>query len=137
MTGSLRYMAPEVACGERYNEGCDVYSFSVLLWQLITLEKPYAFFGDEQGFVREVFERGYRPPIKEKWSPGLKTVLDAGWHQNKQKRADIKFVKGFLKQELCCLNGTNEKTGLKHRRSTAIYESELAVIAGHKSWATL
>eukprot|EP00559_Dactyliosolen_fragilissimus_P000866 CAMPEP_0184868472 /NCGR_PEP_ID=MMETSP0580-20130426/30568_1 /TAXON_ID=1118495 /ORGANISM="Dactyliosolen fragilissimus" /LENGTH=286 /DNA_ID=CAMNT_0027369393 /DNA_START=173 /DNA_END=1030 /DNA_ORIENTATION=+ len=32
MTGSLRYMAPEVATGEKYSTSVDVYSFGILLW---------------------------------------------------------------------------------------------------------
>lgn len=34
-------MAPEVALGLPYNELCDVYSFSLLLWELLSLQKPY------------------------------------------------------------------------------------------------
>ena len=39
--GSPRYMAPEVALGQPYNELCDVYSFSLLLWELLALQKPF------------------------------------------------------------------------------------------------
>mmetsp|Transcript_34169 Transcript_34169/g.82834 ORF Transcript_34169/g.82834 Transcript_34169/m.82834 type:complete len:428 (+) Transcript_34169:2-1285(+) len=39
--GSPRYMAPEVALGLPYNELCDVYSFALLLWELLALQKPY------------------------------------------------------------------------------------------------
>ena len=41
MCGTPRYMAPEVALGEPYNETCDVYSFAILFWQLLSLEQPY------------------------------------------------------------------------------------------------
>jgi serine/threonine protein kinase len=33
-TGSLRYMAPEVALDKPYNHKVDVYSFGILLWQV-------------------------------------------------------------------------------------------------------
>ena len=33
-TGSLRYMAPEVALKLPYNEKVDVYSFGIILWQM-------------------------------------------------------------------------------------------------------
>jgi serine/threonine protein kinase len=33
-TGSLRYMAPEVALEKAYNHKVDVYSYGILLWQV-------------------------------------------------------------------------------------------------------
>jgi serine/threonine protein kinase len=35
-TGTYRYMAPEVIRHESYSSNADVYSFGILLWQLIT-----------------------------------------------------------------------------------------------------
>ena len=37
-TGSLRYQAPEVALGLPYNESCDVYSFSIVLWEILVMK---------------------------------------------------------------------------------------------------
>ncbi len=35
-------MAPEVLRGgERYHKPCDVYSFGILLWAMITRKRPY------------------------------------------------------------------------------------------------
>ena len=35
-------MAPEILRGEAYSEPADVYSFGVILWELLTGEIPYA-----------------------------------------------------------------------------------------------
>ena len=40
-TGSLRYMAPEVASSKPYNQKADVYSFGMILWELVAYEKPF------------------------------------------------------------------------------------------------
>lgn len=40
-TGSLRYMAPEVALKKPYNEKVDVYSFGVMLWQMASDDLPF------------------------------------------------------------------------------------------------
>lgn len=40
-TGSRRFMAPEVALGEPYNLSADIYSFAILFWELVSLEKAY------------------------------------------------------------------------------------------------
>lgn len=38
-TGSLRYMAPEVAKQTPYNETCDIYSVGLVLWEVCSLER--------------------------------------------------------------------------------------------------
>ncbi|KAL2651659.1 hypothetical protein R1flu_019787 [Riccia fluitans] len=40
-TGTYLYMAPEVMRHEYYTETCDVYSFGVMLWELVTGNPPY------------------------------------------------------------------------------------------------
>lgn len=39
--GTYVYMAPEVIRSEPYSEKCDVYSFSIILNELITGQYPY------------------------------------------------------------------------------------------------
>jgi len=40
-TGSLRYMAPEVALGRPYDERVDAYSFGILFWQVCGSKCPF------------------------------------------------------------------------------------------------
>ena len=56
MTGSLRYMAPEVAImGQPYNESCDVYSFTIVLWEMLSLKRAYMAVGTTQdAFIQKV-----------------------------------------------------------------------------------
>ena len=39
-TGSLRYMAPEVAKSEKYNHKADAYSWAIVSWQIMSKSKP-------------------------------------------------------------------------------------------------
>lgn len=39
--GSAAWMAPEVFEGQVYNEKCDVFSFSIIFWEVITRGKPF------------------------------------------------------------------------------------------------
>ena len=40
-TGSLRYMAPEVALRLPYNEKVDVYSYGIMVWQMARDRVPF------------------------------------------------------------------------------------------------
>lgn len=37
--GSLAYMAPEVFRGEHYDQSVDVYSYAIVLWELVSLRR--------------------------------------------------------------------------------------------------
>lgn len=55
--GSPRYMAPEVFGSEpTYNLKADVYTFCVVLWEVLALEKPYAFVRSRQSLIDHVGE---------------------------------------------------------------------------------
>ena len=39
--GTPHWMAPEILRGEKYTAAADVYSFGVILWEMLTLEIPF------------------------------------------------------------------------------------------------
>ena len=40
-TGTYRYMAPEVIRHQQYDHKCDVYSYGVLLWEVLHRQVPF------------------------------------------------------------------------------------------------
>ena len=42
LCGSLRYMAPEVAMDLPYNHKSEVYSFAIVLWEMVALQRTRA-----------------------------------------------------------------------------------------------
>ncbi|WCJ29362.1 Protein kinase superfamily protein [Euphorbia peplus] len=65
-TGTYVYMAPEVIRCEPYNEKCDVYSFGIILNEIITGDHPYieTDFGPSK-IAMEVAEGHLRPMLPE------------------------------------------------------------------------
>jgi len=63
MSGSLRYMAPEVALFEPYNELVDVYSFGILFWQILTGLVPFHKFKKNK-FMLDVVQNRHRPDVR-------------------------------------------------------------------------
>ena len=53
-TGSRRFMAPEVALSKPYSLSADLYSFSILLWEILTLRKAFGWMKTEEHRTRVV-----------------------------------------------------------------------------------
>ena len=77
-TGSLRYMAPEVASAQPYNHKADVYSFGMILWELVAYEKPFDGMNREE-FYEKVVHGGYRPEITRKFPEDLANLIQSSW----------------------------------------------------------
>ena len=56
-TGSLRYMAPEVALNQPYNEKVDMYSYAIILYEIITGVAPFSGFKKDEFYTRVVKNR--------------------------------------------------------------------------------
>mmetsp|Transcript_18717 Transcript_18717/g.27334 ORF Transcript_18717/g.27334 Transcript_18717/m.27334 type:complete len:142 (-) Transcript_18717:999-1424(-) len=98
-TGSLRYMAPEVAKRLPYNNSVDVYSFSILLWQMCTLEQPFDSY-DVNKHSELVVMGNDRPSVDTKnWSDDLCTMMSQGWSATIQERPDFESVVDILRKE--------------------------------------
>jgi len=125
MTGSLRYAAPEVVAGRPYNDRADVYSFAVLLWEVLALERPYAATSHSEDLhIERVCEQHERPPVKAKWSPGLQEVLRRGWDPSVADRFSMEQVLPRLRTEVLRLRrGDDSGLGDLRRRSTHVFES--------------
>jgi serine/threonine protein kinase len=97
-TGTIRYMAPEVALNQPYTETADVYSFSILLWQIAKLDMPYAGISDEM-IERKVVHCGFRPKIDPKWPNAVRRLLQDCFASN-PRRPKMDVVCEVLRREI-------------------------------------
>src|ERR1044071_2579805 len=60
--GIIPYMAPEILQGKKYTIDSDIYSFGMIMWELMTGRKP---FWDQKNNVELIIKilDGLRPPI--------------------------------------------------------------------------
>mmetsp|Transcript_56952 Transcript_56952/g.169900 ORF Transcript_56952/g.169900 Transcript_56952/m.169900 type:complete len:404 (-) Transcript_56952:141-1352(-) len=100
-TGSMRYMAPEVHKSEPYNLSADIYSFSMLCWEILAMEKPFEPYSTHM-YVDLVVNKGYRPKCKESWPEGIVEVLKMSWSQNKEERPSATIVAASIQHEQIC-----------------------------------
>ena len=98
-TGSPRYMAPEIALEEPYNELSDVYSFGILLHQICSLEVPFEGYSMSM-FQKKVVRDGHRPKIDPKWSSRIQILIRDCWSSKLSDRPSMVEVEGILRAEV-------------------------------------
>lgn len=88
--GTPLWSAPEVIRNEAYNQKADVYSFSIVLCEMITKEKPYEeCLKPPLEIAYHVAENGMRPTLPDNCPPDLRVLTEACWDDNPVKRPSM------------------------------------------------
>jgi serine/threonine protein kinase len=90
-TGSLRYMAPEVAKRQPYSESVDVYSWAIVTAEILQLRRAYLGFTLKQLFSQVIYS-GERPKLSSKIPPELAELIHECWQDDFQLRPTMKDV---------------------------------------------
>lgn len=90
-TGTMRYMAPEVALRQLYSEKVDVYSFSIVVWQMAK-GKTFKKQARRAEFIRDVALNGERPPLDKSWPKEFSELLQCCWDTDPTKRPSFSEV---------------------------------------------
>ncbi|CAN4105238.1 unnamed protein product [Withania somnifera] len=94
-TGTYRWMAPEVIGHRPYDRKADVFSFGIVLWELLTGKLPYEFLTPLQAAVA-VVQKGLRPTIPAHTHPMLVELLEKCWQQDPVLRPEFSEVLDIL-----------------------------------------
>ena len=92
-------MAPEVALGEPYNLSADIYSFAILLWELVALDKAFGKLSQDE-HKELVIKQNERPPLKKEWTSAVQYLLQSCWKRDPLHRVSSKELYRLLKQEV-------------------------------------
>lgn len=91
--GTPRYMSPEVHRMDRsYGFPADVYSFSILLWQLVTNRVPFAGISSPITFFEKVIKCNRRPNLKYVQLTRMKSLLECSWSPDPKERPDFETI---------------------------------------------
>ncbi|OMO61924.1 hypothetical protein CCACVL1_23144 [Corchorus capsularis] len=84
-TGTYRWMAPEMIQHRPYTQKVDVYSFGIVLWELITGLLPFQNMTAVQAAFA-VVNKGVRPVIPNDCLPVLSEIMTRCWDTNPEVR---------------------------------------------------
>jgi len=94
-TGTLRWMAPEVARHECYRKSADVYSFSMLLFELLTHQFPFNDRLPLQAVVASALQ-GLRPPLPTGTPETLVALIERCWDARASERPTFDHIQESL-----------------------------------------
>ncbi|KAI4320930.1 hypothetical protein MLD38_034362 [Melastoma candidum] len=96
-TGTYRWMAPEVIEHKPYNHKADVFSFGIVLWELLTAQLPYEDLTPLQAAVG-VVHKGLRPAIPPGTHPEVERLLKRCWQRDASLRPEFSEIVEILRQ---------------------------------------
>ncbi|CAL4103423.1 unnamed protein product, partial [Meganyctiphanes norvegica] len=101
--GSAAWMAPEVFEGQLYTEKCDVYSWGIILWEVLTRRVPFHDLGLAVRIMWAVHQK-QRPPLVHGSPKIIENLMTRCWDhvQDNRPRMDeviesVQFISKYLK----------------------------------------
>ncbi|CAM9801506.1 unnamed protein product [Chrysoparadoxa australica] len=91
-TGTYKWMAPEVIQHKPYSEGADVYSYGIVLWELITASSPFLGLTPIQAAFA-VARQGLRPRLPPVTPDALAKLVRSCWHGVASRRPSFDQVR--------------------------------------------
>jgi len=99
--GSALWMSPEVLEGRKLTEKIDVYSFALILWEIIMRVQPYGEYKTVSELRRAVCKESVRPPIQKQGIPQcLCDIMAQCWEKDPAKRPSFVQVLEILKDSM-------------------------------------
>ncbi|GFH45587.1 mitogen-activated protein kinase kinase kinase 9 [Chaetoceros tenuissimus] len=123
-TGTYRWMAPEVIRHESYSLMADVYSYSVLLWQLCTHEIPFQHLSQLEAAGKVAIEDA-RPILPRSIPDLIRALIERCWSVNPDDRLPFSQITIELK-EIHKVLSEKEKEWLKCPIGHVVYDESLA-----------
>ncbi|XP_072977427.1 uncharacterized protein [Typha angustifolia] len=103
--GTLPWMAPELLSGKSnmVSEKIDVYSFGIVMWELLTGEEPYA---DMRcaSIIGGIVNNTLRPQVPTWCDPEWKSLMESCWSSEPSERPSFSDISQKLRKMAAAIN---------------------------------
>ncbi|XP_028250596.1 mitogen-activated protein kinase kinase kinase 7-like isoform X2 [Parambassis ranga] len=128
--GSAAWMAPEVFEGSNYSEKCDVFSWGIILWEVITRKKPFDEIGGSAFCIMWAVHRGTRPPLIKDLPEPIESLMTRCWDKEPSERPSMTEVNNTMSSLMKYFPGSDEPLDLPHQSSANRSGSSSATSTG-------
>ncbi|XP_064864783.1 mitogen-activated protein kinase kinase kinase 7-like isoform X3 [Oncorhynchus nerka] len=106
--GSAAWMAPEVFEGINYSEKCDVFSWGIILWEVITRRKPFDEIGGPAFRIMWAVHNGTRPPLIKSLPKPIESLMTRCWSKDPSQRPSMEEIVKIMTHLMRCFPGSDE-----------------------------
>ncbi|XP_056620077.1 mitogen-activated protein kinase kinase kinase 7 isoform X1 [Triplophysa dalaica] len=106
--GSAAWMAPEVFEGNNYSEKCDVFSWGIILWEVITRRKPFDEIGGPAFRIMWAVHRGTRPPLIKNLPKHIESLMTRCWSKDPSQRPSMEEIVKVMSHLMKYFPGSEE-----------------------------
>lgn len=104
--GSWPWMAPEVMTSSHYGPEADVFSFAMLLYEMLTGQLPFPYFTTVMEYADAVGSRGERPLLTHD-SGEMGELIQKCWQQDPSQRLKFREISDYIESEKYLFEGTD------------------------------
>ncbi|XP_071334585.1 mitogen-activated protein kinase kinase kinase 7 isoform X2 [Trachinotus anak] len=106
--GSAAWMAPEVFEGNNYSEKCDVFSWGIILWEVITRRKPFDEIGGPAFRIMWAVHNGTRPPLIKNLPKPIESLMTRCWSKDPSQRPSMEEIVKIMTHLMRYFPGSDE-----------------------------
>ncbi|XP_051142953.1 uncharacterized protein LOC127259588 [Andrographis paniculata] len=114
--GTLPWMAPELLNGSstKVSEKVDVFSFGIVLWEILTGEEPYANMHCG-AIIGGIVKNTLRPQIPEQCDPEWRSLMEQCWLADPDGRPSFTEITYRLRSIHTAIEAKGQSNSVRHR----------------------
>ena len=94
--GTFQWMAPEVILNTQYTEKADVFSFGIIMSEILNRQPPYYGVDKKKVAQQVASNNNYRPPIPKTCPKDWATLMKKCWDYSPNKRPTFSEIIDLL-----------------------------------------
>ncbi|ALC49769.1 Tak1 [Drosophila busckii] len=95
--GSAAWMAPEVFEGSKYTEKCDIFSWAIVLWEVLSRKQPFKDIDNAYTIQWKIY-KGERPPLLDNCPKHIEELMTACWKTAPEDRPSMQYIVSVMNE---------------------------------------